>query len=476
MYRLARDMVSPLAGVCAAAALGFSAFFANYLHELRAYGLYALLAAFTVWVYWRLLIQRKPHPALYMLLLMGTTALFYTHYFASLIALMIGAYHLLFAPKNRRWLLIAAPLLLGGLLFLPWMGTVLQDLTMADAIAVGLKNVALDTPRAVQDLLGFFSNGGVLLLAFIGLYTLRQRTRPVGLGWFWLVSVLAAALLVNERLGVLFSVRHLLGLWPALALLTGTGLAVLARRGISPLWLLGLWAASGIYVTLNPTAYSAIRLPYAHLHWDSYADALRGRISSGDTAIFLLPDRASAIQHEKVSEHYLHGLPGTYYRLEAPSLIGEDGFTRSAASILRDSGRVWIGYDAEQPPAPHTLYLLDTVLINSHVICDTPADTAALRLRLYAPNPPDETAFRYRFSEGIAIAPLLPPTITPAGSLSLALGYANSSAAAATAFSTALHIENADGQIVTQVDYGLLSEAFSCRAASLPLAGLPAGH
>src|SRR3989304_4703646 len=52
-YRMGRDLHSPRAGLYAAVAVGGSAFYIDYLHEARAYTLLVLLAAFTVWAYWR---------------------------------------------------------------------------------------------------------------------------------------------------------------------------------------------------------------------------------------------------------------------------------------------------------------------------------------------------------------------------------------------------------------------------------------
>jgi hypothetical protein len=95
-YRLGRDMVSPRVGLIAAAAVGTSAFFVYYLHELRMYTLFVVLTAFTIWVYWRIVTgKREPHGLLWAGLLVGASGMLYTHYFASLPLFAIVLYNVL---------------------------------------------------------------------------------------------------------------------------------------------------------------------------------------------------------------------------------------------------------------------------------------------------------------------------------------------------------------------------------------------
>ena len=61
-YRLGRDHFTPRVGLYATAALGLSAFFIQYLHELRMYSLVALLTVSTLWLYSRV-IRRSHEPS-----------------------------------------------------------------------------------------------------------------------------------------------------------------------------------------------------------------------------------------------------------------------------------------------------------------------------------------------------------------------------------------------------------------------------
>jgi hypothetical protein len=470
-YRLGSDLVSPLAGLGAAVTMGTSAYFANYMHEMRVYILYALLAAFTVWAYWRVVMRggrRWPRVGL----VLGVAGLLYAHYFASLTVIALGVYHLLFVKKNRLWWQATALMVVGGLLFLPWIGVVVNDVIYAGQNPAKVRPLAMDNTTAFESLLRFFSNGSVALLGLLGAYSLfGKRTRALGLAWFWAIFVTAAALLINARLGVLFSVRHIMGLWPALALIAGIGVDRLSKTGVKPILVLGIWAIAGIWITVDPAQYTTIRQPYAHLHWGQLADALRGRVRADDRVMYLLPYPADSAMHEMVSAYYLYGLPGAYYRIESPRRIGSDRFTADVAQLASGDARLWIGYDASQPP--DYLYDVDTVLIKSRVVCSTIVDSDKLHLNIYAPLPNDQTDW-LRFGDGISVAPLIPVQKFVTGrSLAPMMGFQLSPDVPPNTYSIGLYVEDAAGNKVAQVDYGVPNSTFGCETRFID--GLPPG-
>lgn len=55
MYRLGRDMISPLAGLAAAVMMGTSAYLIYFFHEARAYSFYVFLVIPTIWAYYILI-------------------------------------------------------------------------------------------------------------------------------------------------------------------------------------------------------------------------------------------------------------------------------------------------------------------------------------------------------------------------------------------------------------------------------------
>ena len=122
VYRLARDFVAPAAGLMALVIVASNAFFNFYLADVRMYPLLVLLAAIVLWLYLRLAHRVKfARMGDYIALGVAAFCLISTHAFGLVFLIMIAIYHLLAAGKGRRWLAISAVMLLGGLLFLPYL-------------------------------------------------------------------------------------------------------------------------------------------------------------------------------------------------------------------------------------------------------------------------------------------------------------------------------------------------------------------
>ncbi len=128
VYRLTADFVSPAAGGIAAFVLLCNAFYAFYYAQVRYYTLIVLLAALIVWLYLRIATRRqRPKQRDYLALLLACYALVLTHFFGFVLYTTLSLYHLLAAPKNRRWLAIVATALIALLLAAPWLSVLLTD-------------------------------------------------------------------------------------------------------------------------------------------------------------------------------------------------------------------------------------------------------------------------------------------------------------------------------------------------------------
>lgn len=100
----------------------FIAFVTYYTYTVRMYALLALLAVGVIWSYWKIssaagYIPRR-HWAAFIFV---SAAILWVHYFGTVVLLTVGVYHLLFAPKDRRWRQTSLAALVAGLLFLPWL-------------------------------------------------------------------------------------------------------------------------------------------------------------------------------------------------------------------------------------------------------------------------------------------------------------------------------------------------------------------
>ena len=120
-YRLARDFVAPIAGLMALLLIISNAFYNFYVANARMYPLLVASAGAVLWIYLRLVYQtKKAKSSDYMALAVATFCLISTHAFSAIFMVMLGVFHLIFAPKDRRWLRISLAVGIAALLFSPF--------------------------------------------------------------------------------------------------------------------------------------------------------------------------------------------------------------------------------------------------------------------------------------------------------------------------------------------------------------------
>ncbi|MDZ4764471.1 MAG: glycosyltransferase family 39 protein [Chloroflexota bacterium] len=309
VYRLGRDLHSRTAGLAAAAAFGLSAYIIFHMHEVRNYTLYPLIVCALVWSYWRVALSRRPPTLLHAVgLAVSMAALIYTHYMGVTVLLALGAYHLLFARKDRRWLIPAACAIVAGLALAPW------ALTAIDAAnAVGETNsrfaFADDPITLMGKLLHTFSNGAVVWIAAFAWFALPFVRRRMGaryIGWMALVTI-AISVAANVQFQFLIGARYLVGTFPLLALVVGVGADAMARRNMRPAVWIALFMAGGAFISVNlPLAESINNTTGAlRLRWDWIAPTLAAYPGASDDLIALLPNNNPYWFYAPVIEHYL---------------------------------------------------------------------------------------------------------------------------------------------------------------------------
>ena len=202
VYRTGRDLLAPRAGLLAALLLSASGFFLAYMIHARAFTLVALCTALCIWCYWRIALNPRPTsmgvPAG---LLLGSIGLLYSHYFTALFLPALGLFHLLFAPKNRRWW---RPVLLLRLALpcrpLRSCRVFCRDWITQRATKPCITG-SLTAPAVVSHLVHFMTNGLVapsppfsefLLLALLlvlALVTLQRLRRAIRISPLWLLAL-----------------------------------------------------------------------------------------------------------------------------------------------------------------------------------------------------------------------------------------------------------------------------------------------
>ncbi|MCY4145605.1 MAG: glycosyltransferase family 39 protein [Chloroflexi bacterium] len=175
VYRLAsltRDREVVCAAVIAIAGL---AYFNYYAHVTRFYALLLLMVCWLLWSYWRVVSTGAPVQGRRWLSLFAATAsIVYANYFGFIIIAALGCYHLLFAPKNRRWLRVSLLVSCACLLFVAWLPVALRGFERSQDALDASRLSLLDSLEAIFSV---YANGLWLLplLAIGGLLWRRKR-------------------------------------------------------------------------------------------------------------------------------------------------------------------------------------------------------------------------------------------------------------------------------------------------------------
>ena len=225
IYRLALISRDKRLALYAAIFASFCSIFIFYSHELRMYAMLSLCCAMLTWSYWSLLVARGAARPLWLVFFAAAASILYVHYFGIIVLLAIGAYHLLFAPKDKHWLRITLVAFAAGLAFLPWLLPIIENVMPG----YSLSDSRLLAPQSLWTLLDIFSNGlPVLGLALALIVLFRFTSAPPSLRYLVTVTVFALviALLVNEITTIFVArrMRYALLYLPFFAVIFGAGL------------------------------------------------------------------------------------------------------------------------------------------------------------------------------------------------------------------------------------------------------------
>jgi hypothetical protein len=473
--RLGRDLHSPLVGWSAGAVMGASGLFGLYLHEVRPYSWLPLVTALCLWGYWGMQQNRARRTPYGAILFVGVVGCLYLHYFAIVIPFGVGVYHLLFAPKTRRWWLPVGVMFAAALTFIPWLGVLLRatSITQNDS---GLSVYALTSLQAVSHTAQRLSNQNAALLAAllgIGLFS-RPASARDGRRFILTVSVaaFAAMLTINALTRSLTQDRYLLVLWAVLALWSGFGLAGMARYGrplpiAVILGVIGLW---GVGYYTNDDFRENIAGPGWFLAWDQFAATVQPDARPTDLMALHLPDRQEGWTHEIVQRWYMQPIAGDDALVLYTRTMDDNAYAEQARGL--DAARVWYAYDPSWLPERGWIY--ENALKERYVECSEPLNNADLRVRLY-----------YRFPTAVPPivfdAPTAPIGLHPLevrahnGTLEAVLAWDVPAEVPAYTYSVAIHGLDDSGALTAQADVALpMSGGRGCTTAHLPSAGVAA--
>ncbi len=496
IYRLARDLSTPLAGIGAAVALALSAFFISFTYELRAYLLFPLFTIMALWAYWGLAWgPPRPRSSRQILFVLSLTALLYTHYTGIPVILATALYHLIFAPKGRNWWRVVLLVILSGILFLPWAATAYGALQQVSGDPAR-ETFALAILPLLRETLSNFSNQGIALLAVFAWYALRANRRSLRFVSFILVMTTVIALSINEVVQFITEVRYMFILWPLLALIVGLGATVMVRRRLQPVVLLVIWAIAGIALVLDPeyAVESQFNWPNS-LNWDILAERLQPLILPADDVIYYLPRPVPHWIIAPVAAYYLYELPAVVepfpFLAHPPNLLpGKEpmhlhlieslvdkppaDYEQEAAQLLQGKSHIWIAYDPSLSLSVFIQPAFDSALAdNGFELCNPLYAKPDLFLGLYARS--EDLPPAYHFGDGINVGLTEPLMDKADDKISFLLNWQLQEDVPLNTYSFAISVDDQAGNTLTHRDFGIPGRYDACQVAYVPLEALPAG-
>ena len=480
VYRTGRDLLAPRAGLLAALLLSASVFFLAYMIHARAFTLIALCSTLCIWSYWRLVLNPRPTsmgvPAG---LLLGSVGLLYSHYFTALFLPVLGLFHLLFVPKNRRWLRPVLLIAVAALLAMLQLPGFLQGLEKT-AGNEALHNRALTAPAVVSHFVHFMTNGLLDLppsldtlllislpftLALVTLLHLRGvfRVSSLWLLGFTALSVLAVMIAINALIQVLEvnRIRYLMSLWPLTALLVGAGLWRLAiRRHNLATGMLTLWLIYGAWLTVA-TEYRYGLGYFFSKDFHHLFPVVREFVPASDLLLLdYTPDLVNSgwfVDREKISPHVYRYKTDPYERVRQNHA---------------DYPNLWLLYLSKD-----RVGFADLPQQLGRVFCERVLDEWGFTLERYAlhsvENCPDRPV-RLAFDSGIQLT--APGIIISNGRLRLDAHFRSEDNYLLSRYSLAVHVVDQSGERVAQGDTGVGPGAIVPLRSEIDVSALPAGE
>ena len=254
IYRLAKDYVTPLAGLIALVIAGSGAFYNFHYAYVRMYTLVMLLVAVLLWLYFKVVSgEEAPRRRDYAALGAAVASLILTHPFCVTMLTSLGLYHLLFVRKDRRWLSLTISVALAVVVISPYLLVWASSLgaTLERKSLVGSPGMLDATGAVVAWLSVIVNDQPALLLGMIAGVALCIWKRYINLTpWLPLsllfLGVLAAVAqfvpVINES-----TMRyHLVG-WLPFVMLFSAALYSLYRLHPLLLCLVLLWPVAGMW-------------------------------------------------------------------------------------------------------------------------------------------------------------------------------------------------------------------------------------
>lgn len=387
IYRLARDFVSREIGFFAIVMLASLSFYNLWYLPIRMYTMIVATELALLWIYWRIVISQKHSFRHYLLLYLACLLFLNTQIFSLATGLGLALYHLIFVRKTRHWFYVVVVGVIAGLVFLPWLRTLLTGTAEIAGGEFGDIRV-LDPAETVTTALGLGMNASIPFLGLLAISlkpALNRDKVSVGL---WAILIVASAfyIVVNELTGAidLHRARYFVFLFPLIILLLGKGLEQLIRWKTITLAILLFWIASGLLYQrrvgsdIFVRSYNTIpiHLIERHLRDDLRAGDLITGWSNGLS--FAYRTTYGGVADYYFAEHRVEiGIKHVY----ALGQLGEHEIVAQLEAEFANRERVWLAYELDNTARYAELF--QRALDTSHMRCLRDRSVANVALELY---------------------------------------------------------------------------------------------
>ena len=480
LYRFAADTVNRRTAIVAALLMSTTAFVVLYFHEIRMYTMLMLLAVMHTWLYWRLAHGFRTTRLTWILFILTTGLLFYTHNFAAVLFAGLGVYHLVFLAKSKRWLNIMLGWGVGALLFLPYIPNVVGIFSYMDRVTNARSGPYMGLLEVFAQLV---VNGLEILWLPLMLslgYALWQRRPRAILGLLAIaLAMITVLLLASWRFDwiAIRRMRYFLVVWFPVVILFAWGLTSVPRwRAITALFLL-FWSLAGYQLGRSTEILEYAGVVQAHqaqmyppLY--EYLYHLKNEVSSTD---YLIGFTDPMHNGRSPADYYLKAQPGLdgvflsasrrRYRLE-----------RDVKAILDEHPYLLLAYHP-QYPSPNADKTLEIIRQEGYIPCAVIIDKPDWQAQRYVNQVMDcdHQPAPIEYDNNIKVVDHAAHYVPESDLVQILTWWEVADEDLLDEYNISMQIITPDWQNVRQIDRHLYDNLLPWNVIELPTEGLPPG-
>ena len=482
-FRLARDFIAPVCGILFLMIIVSNAFINLYYPVARMYQLLLLASTLSLWTYLRIMVRhRVPATRDYIAFFLSCLVLASTHAGSVFLILSVGAYHVLAAPKSKRWLHVVFCSALALLFYSPWaIHQFTNGLTRFTSVNSG--NTIVSVIPVLSAFVDILSNGSLLLVfvTIAGLaLALRKQHQPARRFTVLFLIYLAIIIFFEQVFGIFNTSRLRYFLPGALLALLCMVAALYSLYRYKPLLILValLWPILGLAYQhragwmqyIGDLRVSIGKIPYHAILRESRDTRIEPRYIAYRTHPYHLTKPLFGVRPIDI---YSGG--GTIDFSSAQSL--EQFIDSSNADALTASDQ-WIIFHENIVDADETEFMKQTMENLNYQLCNTQKfsnDTLVLKfgwvtLQCNPPQPlvsDSTTLIHYQF--------LGAREIDSGRTLAFSDTWMAKAGASTDQYNMSYQLINADWENVAQLDLPLVHEGIP-RQFTIDISHLPAGR